>query len=243
METAKKKSIIIVDEYMQGIIDLPITFAEDSKFSGIYGLAHYCEKVVLFSGAHSEQLAEMTAKFFPNKKIDMQSEYESLAEMTSVGETQTVKVMASDSVDKRNNKVANFLNEKGQAEIPIMIFGADSKLRTLLENQGKRKVQDVADRKKLTAIQLIAKNIRNDVVLMHKNYGCGIDLNFSVNCKVVIIVEDELPKQHEFLQKAGRAQRGKYFPVCTVFSTTGEGSEIGAASRIMKDYKTPMYQV
>ena len=73
-------------------------------------------------------------------------------------------------------------------------------------------------------------------------YGCGIDLNFSVNCKVVIIVEDELPKQHEFLQKAGRAQRGKYFPVCTVFSTTGEGSEIGAASRIMKDYKTPMYQ-
>ena len=103
---------MIVDEYMQGIIDLPITFADDAKFSGIYGLAHYCEKVVLFSGAHSDQLSEMTAKFFPNKKIDMQSEYESLAEMTNVGETQTVKVVPSDSLDERNNKVVNFLNEK-----------------------------------------------------------------------------------------------------------------------------------
>ena len=98
--------------------------------------------------------------------------------MTDVGETQNVKVVASNTVDERNEEVVKFLGEKEQASIPMMVFGADWKLLKLLEANKMRKVHNVDTRKKLNAIQLVAKNIENDVVLMHKSYGCGIDLNF-----------------------------------------------------------------
>ena len=115
-------------------------------------------------------------------------------------------------------------------------------MQNLLGARKSRKVRNVDSKEKLDAIQLIAKSIKNDAVFLATRYGCGIDINFRKFPKVSIMCDKVFPKKHEFLQMAGRAQRGSNFPVCTVFSATGAGSEINGSKRIMTDDKEPMKQ-
>ena len=75
---------------------------------------------------------------------------------------------------------------------------------------------------------------------MADEYGCGVDFSFKTNPRVVILCGETPISNYQFKQFAGRAQRKDEFPICTVMTTTGEGSADSIRGRIMGVDQQPL---
>ena len=85
--------------------------------------------------------------------------------------------------------------------------------------------------------------MRETIVFLADEFGCGVDISFGINPKVVILCEEKPPSRYQFMQFAGRAQRGDVWPVCTVFSSTGRDSALALQSEIMRPDKAPLEEM
>ena len=92
----------------------------------------------------------------------------------------------------------------------------------------------------LERLSMNAYAMKSGVVFLADDYGCGVDISFGVNPKVVIVCGMTPPSNYQFKQFAGRAQRGSMFPICTVFSTTGKNSAPTIKERIMAEDQQPL---
>ena len=104
-----KNSILIFDEYMQGLLDGRISVDVEGKLTGIFGLHNYCNQVFLFSGEHSVTLEKAIKRLAPGADVSMQSEWTSMKDFIGEGSTQDVKVLAYAGEEKRDEAFIMFM--------------------------------------------------------------------------------------------------------------------------------------
>ena len=125
----------------------------------------------------------------------------------------------------------------------MMIYGADSVLQKKIEALQQRPTNKAFTVIEMRKIQRTAQKMKTNVVFLADEFGCGVDISFGVNPKVAILCEEEAPSRYQFLQYAGRAQRGDLYPICTVFSTTGMDSADAVKGEIMAEDKAPLKEM
>ena len=121
----------------------------------------------------------------------------------------------------------------------MMVYGADNELKEKFSDF-KGEVHVAEDFEALERLSLNAYGMKTGVVFLADEYGCGVDITFNVNPKVVIVCGMTPPSNYQFKQFAGRAQRGSVFPVCTVFTASGKHSAPGIKEKIMAPDQKPL---
>ena len=241
--TLKKPSIVVFDEYMQGLLNEHFSLDSKGKLNGIWGMHEYCDQMFLFSGEHSTTLERVVKRLLPiETKVSMLHEWASLGAMIGTGATQDVKVIAAEDRTDRDALFLKWMQEEEQAGKPMMVFGADEEVQKMFESV-KRPTKKGTTEEELERIQRGAQNMTETIVFLADEFGCGVDISFRVNPKVVILCEGKPPSRYQFMQYAGRAQRGDVWPVCTVFSTTGMDSALNLQSEIMREDKAPLKEM
>ena len=132
----------------------------------------------------------------------------------------------ANDVGERNLMLLAWANAEEQKDQPLIIFGGDEDVYEKLKcNLHPRACHMIKDQESLKLLQFKQKNITNDIMCMDMKYGCGVDLRFRNHGKVAIMLETEIISKYSFEQMSGRVHRDKYFPLCTVFTTTGKDTE------------------
>ena len=71
-----------------------------------------------------------------------------------------------------------------------MVFGSDEQLQKEFKEISSRQVNVTNTRKEMQALQRNAYGMKDPVVFLANVFGCGVDLSFGKNPKVVILCED-----------------------------------------------------
>ena len=180
----------------------------DGRLNGIWGLHLYCDVCFLFSGAHSDTLGRVVKSLWPsNTAISMQHKWASLAEIVGTGGTQDVKVEPFEEREGRDEAFCKWMLEAEQTKQPMMVYGADEELKKKFRKTARPMIQATTV-DEVTKLQNNAQGMTKEAVFLADEYGCGLDISFKINPKVVILCGNVPPSQYQFRQFAGRAQRG-----------------------------------